>query len=197
MHQSYWGASWMLVLSLHVAATLGVLAGCFAVAYPEGNNGSTLAVYAGCFALIGIVHVWAHNNSTFIGKYALRDDHDFRWFEFSVRNIALGVIVGAVALGVAWLGGGRVFCARPQAPPGLAFARATHSQRFSGRYRGPGTSFLKERRRMRSIPDLSPSTPRGESIHATLPTKKWRTFEENTPLFAGKSPDFSKNPPIS
>ena len=114
MHQSYWGASWMLVLSLHVAATLGVLASCFAVAYPEGNIGSTLAVYAGCFALIGIVHVWAHNNSTFIGKYALRDDHDFRWFEFSVRNIALGVIVGAVALGVAWLGMSLFYSAHPE-----------------------------------------------------------------------------------
>jgi hypothetical protein len=29
---------------------------------------------------------------------------------------------------------------------------------------------------MRSIPDLSPSTPRDESIHATLPSKKWRTL---------------------
>lgn len=113
MHQSYWGASWMLVLSLHVAATLGVLACCFTVAYPGGSDGIALVVYAACFALVGVAHVLAHN-STFIRKYALRDDHDFRWFDFSVRNVALGVLVGAVALGVAWLGMSLFYWVHPE-----------------------------------------------------------------------------------
>ena len=113
MHQSYWGASWMLVLSLHVAATLGVLAGCFSVAYPGGSDGIALVVYAACFALVGVAHVLAHN-FTPIRKYALRDDHNFRWFEFSVRNVALGVVVGAVALGVVWLGMSLFYWAHPE-----------------------------------------------------------------------------------
>ena len=62
----------------------------------------------------------------------------------------------------------------------------------------PGTSFLEERWQMRSIPDLSPSTPQGESIHATLPTKSgelWETklrFSPKSPLLFLKIPRFPK-----
>ena len=101
MYTDYWGQSWLLVACFHVAAILGVLSGVFSLANLGSMDGATLAVYAACFAMVGFARVAF--GGYHLSKYVLREDDRFKWFDFNVRNVVLGVVIGVARLGISWV----------------------------------------------------------------------------------------------